>query len=108
MGMILECHALPAGAAALDDPRAHGFLLGSISINSRAVESLLTPLVAGPLAGLDLEADGPAGVTFEPNALDGLKAQMWAAGVDGDICNAISDAADEAIARRLGLWIGLA
>lgn len=108
MGLILECHALPPDADALDDPRTSGLLLTSVSINSAAVESMLAPLVNGPLAGIDLTADGPVGVRVEPGALAALKARMHAAAVDADIRNALSDGADEALARQSALWIGLA
>jgi hypothetical protein len=107
MGLILECHALSDDAAD-GDPRVLGTLLGSVSINSAAAQSLLAPLVNGPLAGIDLGATGSAGVRFDLHQLPGLAVQMSAAGVDAGIATAIADAVDEAIARQSGLWIGVA
>ncbi len=107
MGMILECHAVPADARPPHDPRAFGVLISSVSINSVAAEGLLAPLVDGLLAGADFAADGPAGQRFEFDAPPDLEL-LLAAGVDADIYNAIADAVDEAQFRGAALWIGFA
>lgn len=105
MDMIPECHALPADASAPGDPR---WLTGSVSINSAAAQSSLLPLVDGPLARLDLAGGGPAGVRFDRSELSQLLEAMAAAGVCADICNAITDAVEEAQFRQSALWIGFA
>jgi hypothetical protein len=108
MGMILECRAVPALASAPHDPRAFGVLIGSASVNSSAVDNLLAPLIDAILNGVDLSAAGPAGVRFDMAALPGLAPKLRAAGVDADLYNTISDAADEALLTQSALWIGFA
>ena len=108
MGMILECHALPAHASVPGDARALGWLSASVSINSAAAQSSLVPLVDGPLAGIDLAGGGPAGVRFELSELSDLLASLAAAGVGADIYNAIADAVEESQFRQSALWIGFA
>lgn len=112
MGMILECYAVQADVdadrVAPDRIRDAGMLVGSVSINSSAVEVLLGPLAAGPLAGFDFAAGGPAGVLFQESELANLGERMTAAGIDADVANAILDAIGEAEAQRAALWIGIA
>jgi hypothetical protein len=108
MGLILECYAIPVDASSDDEMRVPGRLIGSASINSAAAEALLAPLVDGPLAGLDLAAQGATGIRFHLHELPGLKASLSTAGVDADIANVIADAIDEAMDRQSSLWIGLA
>lgn len=103
MGLILECHALAPHAGVRP-----GVLLGSVPVNSLVVEDSLGPLAAGPMAGLDFAASGPAGIRFHPLDLPSLITALAASGVEPNIANTIADAAEEALHRQAWLWIGLA